>query len=250
VCHPSPVSGASLLQMREIIARSGALAVTGIVLACSSASSQPSDPTAVLRQAAQAMAGLRSVSADVKFGPGITVEGLALSSASSKIQLPGESDSVFKVKQGDFLLDLRVVTTAGHVYVRLPFASFTEVPPAQAKQIPDITTLFDAHSGLPAVLSAGKDNKYLGMEKLDGVDSDKVGTTYTADQLGQLLGGIKPAGDVKATIWAGHTDHYVRKVVLSGPLVEAGKVVQVEVQLRAFNQPVVISTPSPSPSPT
>lgn len=196
------------------------------------------------------MAGLHSVSADVKFGPGITVEGLALSSASSKIQLPGESDSVFKVKQGDFLIDLRVVTTGGHVYVRLPFAGFTEVPPAQAKEIPDVTTLLDLHSGLPAVLSAGKDTRYLGMEQVGGVDSDKVGTTYTADQLGQLLGGIKPAGDVKATIWAGRSDHYVRKVILSGPLVEAGKVVQVEVALHAFNQPVVIATPSPSPSPT
>jgi len=248
VCHPPSVGGASLLQMREIFAWSGALAVTGIALACSNASSAPSDPAAVLRQAAQAMAGLHSVSADVKFGPGITVEGLALSSATSKIQLPGESDSVFKVKQGDFLLDLRVVTTGGHVYLRLPFASFTEVPPAQAKQIPDVTTLFDLHSGLPAVLSAGKDTRYLGMEQVEGTDSDKVSTTYSADQLGQLLGGIKPAGDVKATIWVGRSDHYVRKVILSGPLVEAGKVVQVEVDLRAFNQAVVIATPSLSPA--
>jgi len=235
--------------MRETLARLAALAAAVAVLGCSgSASSTAVDPSTVLRQAADAITGLHSVIADVKFGSGITVAGVSLSSATSKIQLPRDSDSTFKVKQGDFLLDLRVVTTGGHVYLRLPFASFTEVPPAQAKQIPDVTTLFDLHSGLPAVLSAGKDTRYLGMEQVEGTDSDKVSTTYSADQLGQLLGGIKPAGDVKATIWVGRSDHYVRKVILSGPLVEAGKVVQVEVDLRAFNQAVVIATPSLSPA--
>src|SRR5215469_18698150 len=173
--HQSSVSGASLLQMREIFAWSGALAVTGIALACSNASSAPSDPTAVLRQAAQAMAGLHSVSADVRFGPGITVEGLALSSATSKIQLPRDSDSTFKVKQGDFLLDLRVVTTGGHVYVKLPLAGFTDLTSEQAKEFPDVSSLFDPHSGLPAVLPAGKDIRSLGTEPVAGVGCNKVG---------------------------------------------------------------------------
>ena len=233
--------------MRDI-ARTGALLLAGLVLACSGpASSAAPNPTAVLRQAGQAMGTLHSVAADVKFGPGIVVQGLTLSSASTKVAVPGQSDTVIKVQQGDFLVDLRVVTTGGHIYLRLPFSQFTEVTAEQAKELPDLSQLFDPKSGLPAALPAGTNTRYLGTEQIAGMDTDKVGTTYSADQVGQLLGGVvKPAGDVHATIWVGRSDHYVRRVSLNGPLLEAGKNVTVEVALHDFNQPVTIATPSPA----
>jgi hypothetical protein len=227
----------------RVFAHSIGLALAGLVLACSGPGTSSPDPTSVLRQAGQATADLHSVSADVKFGPGIELQGLVLSSATSRLQLPGESDTVFKVKQGDFLVDLRVVTTSGHVFVRLPFSKFTELSADQAKQVPDLTQLLDRRAGLPAILAAGRAPAYQGTEQVAGTDSDKVSTTYTADQLGTLLG-VKPAGDIQATIWAGRADHLVRRVVLNGPLLAAGSRVQVEVDLHDFNQPVVIATPS------
>lgn len=190
------------------------------------------------------MAGLHSVIADVKFGPGIELQGLTLSSATAKIQLPASSDTVFKLKQGDFLVDLRVVTTGGHVYVRLPFSKFTEATPDETREIPDLATMFDRRSGLAAVLAAGTEQRYQGTERVTGTDCDKVSTTYSMEQVGQLLGGVKPAGDVRSTVWAGQSDHYVRKVTLNGPLLEAGKVVQVEINLHDFNQPITIATPA------
>jgi lipoprotein LprG len=226
-------------------ARTAALLLAGLAVACSGPAAPAPDPTAVLRQAGQAMAGLHSVGADVKFGSGIAYQGLTLSSATTSIQLPGDSDTVLKVKQGDFLVDVRVVTTSGHTFVRLPFSQFTEVTGDQAKEIPDLSQLLDRRAGLPAVLTAGRDTKYQGSESLGGTDTDKVTTTYSADQVGQLLGGAaKPAGDIQATVWAGRGDHYVRRVLLNGPLLEAGKNVQVQVDLRDFNKPVTITSPS------
>jgi hypothetical protein len=230
--------------MRDI-ARAVALLLAGTVLACSAPGATPPNPTAVLRQAGQAMSGVHSLGADVTFGSGVVVQGLTLSSATTQVQLPGEYDTVFKVKQGDFLVDLRVVSTGGHLYVRLPFSQFTEATPDEARAVPDLTRLFDAKSGLPALLPAGTNTRYLGSEQVSGVNADKVATTYTADQIGQLLGGdIKPAGDVQATIWVSTSDHYVRRVVLSGPLLQAGKNVQVQVDLHDFNKPVTIATPA------
>src|SRR5215472_12662590 len=224
--------------MRDL-ARIGALLLAGLVLACSGPASTPPNPTTLLRQAGQAMGSLHSVVADVKFGAGIVVGGLTLSSATTKVQVPGESDTTIKVKQGDFLVDVRVVTTGGHIYLRLPFSQFTEVTPEQAKEVPDLSQLFDPKSGLAAALPQGTNTRSLGTEQ--------ISTTSTADQVGQLLGGVaKPAGDVQATIWVGQSDHYVRRVTLSGPLLEAGKNVQVEVDLHDFNQPVSIATPSPA----
>src|SRR5262245_37223153 len=98
------------MEMRDI-ARCVALLVAGLVLACSSPGSTAApNPETVLRQAGQALGGLHTVAADVKFGSGIVVAGLTLSSATTKVAVPGQSDTVIKVKQGDFLVDLRVVT--------------------------------------------------------------------------------------------------------------------------------------------
>src|SRR5215472_3984937 len=157
--------------MRDL-ARAGALLLAGLVLACSGPAAAPANPTTVLRQAGQAMGSLHSVAADVKFGAGIVVGGLTLSSATTKVALPGQSDTVIKVKQGDFLVDVRVVTTGGHTYLRLPFSQFTEVTPDEAGKVPDLSQLFDSKSGLPAALPAGKNARYLGTEQVGGVDTD------------------------------------------------------------------------------
>ncbi len=201
------------------------------------------DPGKVLRDSGRAMAAVKSVAADVKFGPGIVLQGLTLSSATAKIQLPGDSDTLFKVKQGDFLVDVRVVTTQGHAYLRLPFSKFTEITPEQASAIPDLSKLFDPSQGLPAVLPAGRGARYAGQEQVAGVDCDKLTTTYTAAQVGQLLGGHSPAGDVHSTLWAARSDHLLRRVILAGELVQPGQRVQVQVELHDFNQPVTISPP-------
>jgi hypothetical protein len=231
--------------MRGDIARSAALLLAGVVIACSGPGAAQPSPTAVLRQAGQAMAGLRSVSADVTFGPGVTLQGLTLSSATAKVHLPGDSDTTFKLKQGDFLVDLRVVTTGGHVYVRLPFSQFTEVTPEQAKEVPDLSQLFDAKSGLPAVLAGGSSARYVATEQIGGVTVDTVGVTYTADQVSRLLSGsVKPAGDIRATISLEQASHYVRRVLLRGPLLQPGRDVQVQVDLHDFNRPVTITNPT------
>jgi hypothetical protein len=232
--------------MMRITARAAAPFLALLVLACSGPGSQAADPMTVLRQAGQAMAGLHSVAADVRFGPGIVLQGLTLTSATARIQVPGDSDTVFKVKQGDFLLDLRVVTSGGRVFLRLPFSSFTELSADEARKVPDLSALFDQRAGLPFLLTAGRDVRSMGTEQVSGVDSDKVATTYTASQVGQLLGGFQPAGDVQATIWAGRSDHLVRQVVLSGPLLEAGRTVSVQVSMHDFNQPMAIAVPSPT----
>jgi hypothetical protein len=217
--------------------------------ACSGPGAAQPNPGQVLHSAGQAMASVKSLKADVKFGSGITLQGLTLTTASSQIQVPDQSDTTFKVKQGDFLVDVRVVTNGGHVYLRLPFSRFQQLSDQQAAEVPNVARLFEPGTGLSSLLAAGKNPAYLGSEKIGDVDCDKVSTTYTSAQVGQLLGGSTPAGDVHATIWAAKSDHLVRRVVLSGPLLQAGKNVEVQVDMHDFNQPVTISSPAVSPAP-
>ena len=217
------------------------------LVACSGpgGSGSPPDPAKVLKEAGQAMATVKSVAANVKFGGAkIQVQGLTLDSATSKVKLPGQSDTTFKVKQGDFLVDLRVVTYGGKVYLKLPFSQFVELTGQEGQEIPDVSMLFDARSGLPALLQAGKNPAYQGTQQVAGTDCDKVSATYTSDQVGRLLGGgLSTNGDVHATVWVGRSDHLVRRTVLSGKFTSSGTS-QVQVDLRNVNQPMAVAAPT------
>jgi hypothetical protein len=234
-------------KMRPAGAMLAAAAILLLLAACSGPGAAQPDPSRVLRDAGHAMASVKSVKADARFGPGVTLQGLTLTTASSSVKLPDQSDTTFKVKQGDFLVDVRVVTSGGHVYLRLPFSRFTELSDTQAAEIPNLARLFDPNSGLASVLGSGKSPSYQGTEKIGDTDSDKISSSYTAAQVGQLLG-VTPAGPVNATVWAGRSDHMVRRVILAGPLLQAGKNVQVQVDLHDFNRPVDITTPTVAPT--
>ena len=218
-----------------------------LVSACSGGSPTPADPAAELRQSAAPMSKVQTVSADVKFGSGLVYQGFTLDSASSKIQLPSSSDTVIKVKQQDFLVDLEVIAVDGHVYFKAPFSKFVEIEPDEAAALPDLAALLDAQKGLPAMMAAGRSPHLSGTEKVGGVDCDRITTTYSSDQVAAVLGGgFKPSGDIAATLWVAQSDHLLRRVKLSGPLVSASQSSSADVTLHDFNAPLTIAAPTPA----
>ena len=160
------------------------------------------------------------------------------------MKLPSDSDTTFKVKQGDFLVNVRVVTTGGKVYLLLPFTQPQVLTADQAQEVPDLSRLFDRERGFPAMLGSGRGSRLEGSEKMGNVDSYKVSTTYTADQVQSLLGALRPGGDVSATFWIGQSDKLVRKSVLSGAFDQNGGKATVEVLVHDFNKPVEITAPA------
>jgi len=216
-----------------------------VLLAACQGSSPPPNPAAELRQSAAAMGSVRTVAADVKFGGGLVYQGFTLDSASSKIKLPSASDTIIKVRQQDFLVDLEVITVDGHVYFKAPFSRFQEISATEAAALPDLAALFDPKQGLPGVMAAGRTPHADGPDKVGGTDCDRISTTYSADQVAQVLGGgLKPEGDIAATLWVGASDHLLRRVKLSGPLVAGAANASADVTLHDFNAPVTITAPA------
>ena len=206
---------------------------------------QPEDPALALKQGGAAFANLKTVTATLKVTKGtITFQGFALVSATASVRLPDESDSVYLVREKDFQLGLEVVILGGHVWLKPPLLKFEPLTAAQAAEIPDLARLFDAASGLPAVIPTGKNPKYQGVDAVSGVDSHKVTATYTAEQVKGMLPQLASQGDVEATIWVGGDDHYIRKAVLSGKFGDNGTDSSVEVDLSGFNSPVNIASPA------
>jgi hypothetical protein len=206
---------------------------------------QPEDAGQALREGGSAMAKLKTVNANLKFTKGkVSFRGFALVSAKAALRLPADSDTTYTVRQQDVQIALEVIISGGHVYLHLPFSGYNELTGVDAADIPDLAKLFDASKGLPAVIPAGRNPKYLGVEKVGDVDSHKVEATYSASQVHSMLPQLNSSGDVDAMIWIGGSDHLIRKAVLSGPFGDNGLTSSVEVDLGGFNGSVAITTPT------
>jgi len=215
-----------------------------LILLAACGNSPPEDPAVALRGGGAAMAKLKTVHANLKFTKGtVTFRGFALVAARAAVRLPGDSDATYTVRQQDVQIALEVIIAGGHVFLHLPFSGYNELTGADAADIPDLAKLFDAKTGLPAVIPAGRNPKNLGAEKVDEVDSNKVEATYDASQIQSMLPQLKSSGDVDALFWIGGSDHLIRKAVLSGLFGDNGTPSSVEVDLSGFNGSITIPTP-------
>jgi outer membrane lipoprotein-sorting protein len=222
-----------------------AVVALALVAACGG-SSAPVDPARTLREAASAMAKLNTVSADLKFTKGaITFQGFTLVRAKTSVRLPGDSDTTYTVKQQDLAIGLEVIIASGHVYLHVPFSTYEELQGSQAAAIPDLAKLFDPTTGLPAIIPAGRNLSYSGTDRVDGVDTQRIDAAYTGDQLHSMFAQLSSSVDVKAQIWAGASDHLIRKAVLDGAFGDGGKEASVEVDISGFNATVNITPPTP-----
>ena len=225
--------------MRRLVA---SLAVALVAGACT-IGEQPPDPSQVLTRAANALAAVHSVSANIKFTKApISFQGFSLVSARTSVKLPeSSSDTQFTVKQGDISIGIQVVISDA-TYLRLPFSNFQKLTPAQAAEVPDISRLF---KGLPGVIPNGTSTTYVTTESLNGKDSYKITTVYSAEQVHGLLDQLDSNGPVNATIWVDKSSSQILKAVLDGAFGDGGKEANVEVSITQTNAPVIISTPTP-----
>ena len=223
----------------------GAALAVILVVACGG-SQAPVDPARTLRDAASAMAKLSTLKANLKFTKGaISFQGFTLVGARASVRLPGDSDTIYTVKQQDLAISLEVVIAGGHVYLHLPFSTYQEMQGSQAAAIPDLAKLFDPTTGLPAIIPAGRNLSDAGADKVDGVDVQKINATYSADQLRSMFAQLSSSVDVKAVVWVGVSDHLIRKAQLDGAFGDGGKEAAVEVDISGFNAAVNITPPTP-----
>src|ERR1700681_2293746 len=194
--------------MRRVI---GAVLAVMVIAACGGGNPPPVDPARTLHDAAAAMARLNTVSADLKFTKGtISFQGFTLARAKTAVRLPADSDTTYTVKQGDLSISLEVIVAGGHVYLHVPFSTYQELTGADAAAIPDLAKLFDPTAGLPAVIPAGRNPKFVSTDKVDGVDTQMITVTYSADQVKGMLAQLSSTADVNAQVWVGVSDHLIR----------------------------------------
>jgi hypothetical protein len=209
--------------------------------ACGTAAVSPAQQ---LKDSALAMAQVKTVLVNVSFGPGATVQGLELLSASGTVKRPTDSDTTGKVKAVGTLLQPELITTGGKTYLReAQFLPFHELTADEAAGYPSAGRLLDPAKGVNAVLPRGKDAKAAGSETVDGHLCDKVTATYSATDLGDALAPIKLADDVHVTLWIDHNGSLLRRLRVTGHLFSPTTDSFVDARLHDFNSAVSISAP-------
>ena len=202
------------------------------------------DAHQVLQAASDTTAALKSVQLDLKFGPGFTVQGVELVSATGKFRAPSDSDIVAKAKSGGGFLEPELLTTGGKIYFKaIQLLAFQELTADQALQYPDVARLLDKNHGLAPGIAKGRNAKLDAAEQVDGVDCYKVEATYGPDELNQALAPLHLSDDIHATLWVAKGDHLVRRLRFEGHLFTADQTTFAEVHLHDHNGPVDIPSP-------
>lgn len=218
----------------------GILAVL-LVAGCGQAAE---DPGKVVQDAATAMAAVKTVQADVAFGPGAKVLGFELVSATGKVKRPTDSDTVGKVRAAGALIQPELVTFGGKSYLRqAQFLPFQELTAVEAADYPNAGRLLDTTHGVTAVLPKGTNKTLAGSEAVDGHDCTRVNATFAPADLNDALAPIKLTDAVKATLWIDKTSHLVRRVRFTGHLFDPATNSFADVRLHDFNAAVDITSP-------
>ena len=202
------------------------------------------DAHQVLQAASDTTAALKSVQLDLKFGPGFTVQGVELVSATGKFRAPSDSDIVAKAKSGGGFLEPELLTTGGKIYFKaIQLLAFQELTADQALQYPDVARLLDKNHGLAPAIARGRNAKLDAAEPVDGVDCYKVEATYGPNEMNQALAPLHLTDDIHATLWVAKGDHLVRRLRFEGHLFTADQTTFAEVHLHDHNGPVDIPSP-------
>jgi hypothetical protein len=218
------------------------LAMAVAIAACGS--SESIDAQQVLQAASETTAALKSVRVDLKFGPGFSVQGVELVSATGKFRAPGDSDIVAKARSGGGFLEPELLTVGGKIYFKpIQLLAFQELTPDQALQYPDVARLLDSTHGLAPAIAKGRKATLAAGEKVDGVDCYRVEATYGATELNQALAPLHLTDDIHAVLWVAKSDHLVRRLRFEGHLVSVTQTTYAEVHLHDHNGSVDIPSP-------
>jgi hypothetical protein len=224
------------------------IALAVVVTLVASACGNSVDAVQQLKDAGAALKGLSSAQMDIKFGPGATAtaEGFTvdLVSGTARVKLPGDSDLLGKVKQGDNVLEVRLVTLAGDTFLK--FTSFLparKLSAAEAQQYPSAARVLDRDKGLAAALPKGQNARVTGAESIDGHDCNRVEADYKPDDVKDAFTPFTPADSVHAILWVDKSDHLVRKARINGHIFSASDSF-IEVHLHDFNSAVDIVRPA------
>lgn len=193
----------------------------------------------LVASAALAMAGVKTVHFTLDVNGKIA--GLTLKHAEGDLTREGAAKGKATIAQFGATVEGEFVIVDKKLYLKGPTGGFQELPLAAASTLYDPSAILDPARGVAKLLSAARNPKVLGTEKVDGADAYKVGLDTDPVSLSAIIPGATEG--ITAVLWL---DSATKKLVKGEFTVPAsgddtgGTVVAT---FTKYDDPVTVSAP-------
>lgn len=209
-----------------------------LVSACSGGSDEPKkadfDAAQTLRQAAQAMGGLKSVAFTVESEGDTPV---IVKGGDLKLLREGDAEGTLTVEQRNQNVEMKVVAVGESIYLDAGTGGWRKLPKALAASMYDPSAVLDPERGVAKLLESAAEPEPQAVEKVDGKEAFRVGARLPKDRVSGLIPGIN--ADLDGQVWVSRSDH--RLVKVRGAFPEGGGAVVIS--FTEFDAPYEISAP-------
>lgn len=224
---------------------SAALAMSG----CTGGGGEGAEPAAAeptfdgaqeLKQAATAMAGLKSL------GLTMSTEGkppVPVRSGDLKLVRGGDADGTVTLEQSGQAVEMKIVSVGDGFFVKGATGGWQRYPKAVAAAMYDPSAVLDPQRGISALLQKATGVKAEASESVGGKEAHRVRATLPQEAIGGLVPGLTT--DVSGQIWVAKSDHRLLKVRGEIPAAaQGGESGSVVITFTEFNAPYEIKAPA------
>ncbi|GAA4229735.1 hypothetical protein GCM10022254_22850 [Actinomadura meridiana] len=192
------------------------------------------DAARVLREAAQAMGGVRSVAFTME-SEGKTP--VVVKGGDLKLLRNGDATGTLTVEQRGQSVEMKVVALGQSIYLDAGTGGWRKVPKVLAATMYDPSAVLDPERGIVKLLSSATAPRAEAVEKVGGKETDRVAATLPKEQAAALIPGVDT--DLEGQVWVNRSDHRLVKLVGRFPK-EKGSVV---ISFTEFDASYTVSAP-------
>lgn len=165
------------------------------------------DAAQTLRQAAQAMGGLKSVAFTVA-SEGRTP--VIVKGGDMRLVRSGDAEGTLTVEQQGQNVEMKVVAVGDSIYLDAGTGGWRKLPKALAATMYDPSAVLDPQRGIAKLLTSATGPRAQAVEKVDGKETNRIGATLPQAQVSGLIPGID--ADLAGQVWVSRSDHRLVKV--------------------------------------
>ena len=169
-----------------------------------------------------------------------TITGLSVKHAEGDLTREGSAKGTASINQFGSTFEAEFVMVDKKLYLKGPTGGFQQLDAAAAAFVYDPSAILDPQRGVAKILSAARNPKMLGIEKVEGSDANKIGLDTDPATLAALIPGA-PQG-VTVVVWVDSTTKKLVKGAFTVPGA-SGAGGTVTVTLTKHDAPVTISAP-------
>ncbi|WP_433478194.1 LppX_LprAFG lipoprotein [Spirillospora sp. CA-142024] len=192
------------------------------------------DAAQTLRQAAQAMGGLKSAAFTLKSDGRTPV---LVKSGDMKLLRGGDAQGTLTIEQQGQNVEMKVVAVGDSIYLDAGTGGWRKLPKALAARVYDPSAVLDPQRGIAKLLTSARSPRPEAVEKVDGKDTYRVAAKLPKEQVAGLIPGIND--DMDGQVWVNRADHRLVKVRGAFPEGQGAVVIS----FTGFDAPYKISAP-------